>query len=90
MTLQRFSIGCPFTTTKAIYVANHKRRKQRNEPIRIGSNGMQPTLKVGPKNFPILPFKVAKCFRDSTVSKSFLGVFRVNMWLRSPYKYSGM
>ena len=38
--LERFSLECHKTKTKLITLANHNRRKQHNEPIRIRSKYM--------------------------------------------------
>ena len=45
--LERFSIECRKTKSKAITLANHKRRKQCNEPIRIRGKCRLPTPSAG-------------------------------------------
>ena len=36
--IERFSIECRTTKTKAITMPNHEKHKQQNEPMRTGSN----------------------------------------------------
>ena len=45
--IEQFSIACRKTKTKVITLANHNRRKQRNEPIRIRIKFMYPAPSAG-------------------------------------------
>ena len=50
--IERFSIECRETKTKAITMANHNKRKQDNEPMRTQNKYTWPTLSAGKRVWP--------------------------------------